>query len=170
VCHACMRHYLLIANQTLDTSTLRTWVLGEVAASRTRCHVHVVAPATRVGTAFTWTEGEARAAARQRLDNVLPWMRSLGVRAEGEVGDENPVLAAADALLERPYDEVVVSTLPAGVSRWLKADVIHRVRRIALVPVTHIEDLEAALPWRRLPVPGAAAVTLALVASALLAR
>jgi hypothetical protein len=165
-----MRHYLLIANQTLDTPTLRTWILGEVAASPTRCRFHVVAPATRVGNPFTWTEGEARAAARRRLDATLQWLRSLGVRADGKVGDENPVLAAADALLERPYDEIVVSTLPSAASRWLRADVVRRMRRIALVPVTHIEAPAEAPGRLRMPVPGAAAVTLALVASAFLAR
>lgn len=52
----------------------------------------------------------------------------------GVVGDPSPVLAVNDALIAaraagEPYDEVIVSTLPLGVSRWLHQDVLRRIAR-----------------------------------------
>jgi hypothetical protein len=36
------------------------------------------------------------------------------------------------------YDEVIVATLPTGVSRWMAADLPHRVERLTGARVTHI--------------------------------
>lgn len=86
-----------------------------------------------------WTEGEARATAKARLDLALSRFVDLGVHAEGEVGDANPMLAIEDALLERgPFDAVVLSTLPPGVSRWLRLDLPHRVESAFGLPVHHV--------------------------------
>lgn len=130
-------YYLLIANQTLDSPALQEWVAR--AAADADCRFHVVVPATRVEHRFTWTEGEGRAVARRRLDEALLQFSDLGVSVEGEVGDENPILAARDAMREWRYDAVVVSTLPPGASRWLRLDVVSRLRRETNVPVVHIE-------------------------------
>jgi hypothetical protein len=40
--------------------------------------------------------------------------------------------------LTGPYDEVIVSTLPVKVSKWLKLDLPHRVERGTGLPVTHV--------------------------------
>jgi hypothetical protein len=130
-------YYLLVANQTLDSPALRDWVAR--AANSGNCRFHVVVPATRVEHRFTWTEGEARAVARRRLDEALLDFSALGVSVEGEVGDENPILAVGDALRQWHYDAIVISTLPAGASRWLKLDVVSRLRRETTIPVIHVE-------------------------------
>jgi hypothetical protein len=130
-------YYLLIANQTLDSPALHEWMAR--AAGSGNCRFHVVVPATRVEHRFTWTEGEARALARRRLDDALLHFSALGVAVEGEVGDENPVLAATDAMRQWRYDAIVVSTLPSGASRWLKLDVVSRLRRETNLPVIHVE-------------------------------
>jgi hypothetical protein len=57
--------------------------------------------------------------ARSRLEFGLSILRKLGAHADGEVGDANPAKAIAEVLQRRRYDEVVLSTLPKGVSRWL---------------------------------------------------
>jgi hypothetical protein len=130
-------YYLLIANQTLDSPALHDWVARAVDSGN--CRFHVVVPASRVEHRFTWTEGEALALARRRLDDALLDFSALGVAVEGEVGDENPVLAAADAMRQWRYDAIVVSTLPSGASRWLKLDVVSRLRRETNLPVIHVE-------------------------------
>jgi cell pole-organizing protein PopZ len=85
-----------------------------------------------------WTEGESRAIATQRLERALARFRDLGAEAEGEVGDERPLQAIADAVRDRDFDEVILSTLPPGLSRWLRQDLPHRVERTFDLTVTHV--------------------------------
>src|SRR5689334_8369278 len=57
---------------------------------------------------------------------------------DGAVGDANPVLAIADLVRDREFDEILLSTLPPGPSRWLRQDLPHRVERRFGLPVTHV--------------------------------
>jgi hypothetical protein len=102
------------------------------------CEFHVVVPATKPVHMLTWTEGEARAIAQERLDRALEWFRSLGTEATGEIGDPHPLLAIRDAMIASEFDEIIFSTLPAGASRWLKQDMISRARRMFGLPVRHV--------------------------------
>jgi hypothetical protein len=61
-----------------------------------------------------------------------------GVPVQGVVGDPDPMVAVQDAWDPRRYDEVIVATLPTGVSRWMAADLPHRVERMTGARVTHI--------------------------------
>ena len=76
--------------------------------------------------------------ARSRLEFGLDILRGLGAHVDGVVGDANPAKAIAEVLQHRMYDEVVLSTLPKGVSRWLGLDIPHQVQRRFHVPVTVI--------------------------------
>jgi hypothetical protein len=129
-----MPSYLIVANQTLSSPTLMAEVRERARAADVR--FHVVVPATPIPHALTWDEAEARAAAQERLDDVLGRLRSLGAHAAGEVGCADPVAAAKDAIRDQEIDEVLLSTLPSGVSRWLGQDVPARLRRAVAVPVT----------------------------------
>ena len=80
-------------------------------------------------------EGEAHAAAQERLDAILVRLRELGAEASGEVGHRDPIVATQDALRGRSVDEVILSTLPAGISRWLGQDVPSRLKGSVMVPV-----------------------------------
>ena len=138
-----MRRYLVVANQTLGGEHLAEKVREYMAAGP--CVFHVVVPATPSHEHLTWTEGEARALAAERLERQLERFKELGAEADGEVGDQRPLQAIADALMHETYDEIVISTLPPGVSRWLKRDLVHRAERTFEVPVTHITgDAEPA--------------------------
>jgi len=55
------------------------------------------------------------------------------------VGDERPLDAMRDAMRRVPCDEIILSTLPSGASRWLKMDLVSRAERAFPVPVTHVE-------------------------------
>ena len=58
---------------------------------------------------------------------------------EGEVGDGNPMLAIEDALRDHgPFDEIVISTLPRGLSKWLRIDLPHRAEAAFGLRVTHV--------------------------------
>ena len=60
----------------------------------------------------------------------------------GKVGDPDPVAAVQDEVNFESYDEIVVSTLPGSISKWLKLDLPHRVERATGIPVTHVEARE----------------------------
>ena len=51
-------------------------------------------------------------------------------RAEGVVGDPDPAVAVQETWDPRNFDEVIVSTLPGSTSKWLQADLPHRVQQI----------------------------------------
>ena len=93
-------------------------------------------PLSPVGGRLTWDERASREVAQQRLDEVLTRLRSMGAEADGEVGDRDPVMAVKDAMRGREVEEVIVSTLPKGLSRWLGEDVPSRMRDSIRVPVT----------------------------------
>ena len=62
-------------------------------------------------------------------------LQKLGAEVDGEVGNANPAKAVQDALSRRQYDEIILSTLPSGVGRWMSQDLPHRVRRMFKGPV-----------------------------------
>ena len=129
-----MRSYLVVGNQTLASPELETAIRGVVASGPT--DFHVVVPVEPAQKGFTWDEGEARAAARDRLDAFIRKLESMGAEASGEIGARDPIEAVHDALRNHPADEIILSTLPPGISRWLGQDVPTRLRGSVLVPVT----------------------------------
>ena len=90
-------------------------------------------------------EAGARKRAQDRLDTLLRHLESSGAEATGEVGDEDPTAAISTAVKaaakqQRPFDEIVLSTLPAGMSKWLSLDLPTRVGRKFGLPVRHVES------------------------------
>jgi hypothetical protein len=66
-------------------------------------------------------------------------MREAGLEnVEGKVGDPDPVVAVMDMWDPMKFDEIIVSTLPTGSSRWLGLDLPHRLEKLTSVPVTHV--------------------------------
>ena len=125
-----MRRFLVVAHETLLAMPLSDEVKRRVDDCKGDCHIHVVVPMAHGMGA--WTEGQARAMAARQLEHGEARFKALGAtEVTGEVGDASPVLAVGDALIaaSEPYDEVIVSTLPPGRSRWLRQDVFHRLTR-----------------------------------------
>jgi hypothetical protein len=137
------RRILLVANQTAGGTELKREIRRRM--SEGPCVFTLVVPATPPQEHATWEEGEARDIARQRMESAVEEMRQMGADMSGVVGDASPVLAINDALIEQPCDEIILSTLPPGVSRWLKRDLPHRVeQRFGLPVTTVIGDRQAA--------------------------
>jgi hypothetical protein len=128
------RQILVVANQTACENALLELIKTRMTAGR--CRFTLLVPATPPHEHATWTEGEARSIARRRMDEALARFRAAGADAEGVVGDAQPMRAIDDAMIDQPYDEIILSTLPSGVSRWLKLDLPHRVEQHYDVPVT----------------------------------
>ncbi len=131
-----MRQYLVVANQTLGGEHLLEVILQRAATSPS--HFFLVVPATPPSEHLTWTEGEARSIAKRRLQGALSRFRELDLDVDGEVGDPSPLEAVRDALQAGRYDEIILSTLPPGLSRWLRLDLPHRVERAFALPVVHV--------------------------------
>jgi hypothetical protein len=129
--------YLVVANQTLNSSHLLQAVLTLVGDGPAR--VQLLVPATPARDQLTWTEGEARSIAERRLQRALELYRCLPGTVEGQVGDANPLQAVRDQLdAGRHFDLIVVSTLPRGLSRWLRQDLARRIHRSCGLPVQHV--------------------------------
>jgi nucleotide-binding universal stress UspA family protein len=133
-----MRSYLIVANQTLTSESLREAITARLAKGPLQAHV--VVPMSTGSWRHNWDEQEIRADAQTRLDETLERLKEMGVEADGEVGDRDPVNAVRDALRRREVDEVIVSTLPRGISRWLGEDVPSRLRDSCRVPVTVVSE------------------------------
>ena len=63
-----------------------------------------------------------------------------GASPTGEVGDADPISAIAAVLARSDFDEILLSTLPASVSRWLRMDLPARVARRWGAKVVHVAD------------------------------
>ncbi|MBW3578092.1 MAG: hypothetical protein KY462_10215 [Actinobacteria bacterium] len=131
-----MRRFLIVANQTLGGDHIIDEMQRRIAEGP--CAFYVVVPATLPQDHLVATDGQARALARARLDRALERFSRLDADVTGEVGDERPLDAIVDALLGDHYDGIILSTLPAGLSRWLWMDLPSRVERQFDLPVTHI--------------------------------
>src|SRR3954447_18762099 len=128
--------YLIVGNQTLAGDAWRAAVLERARAGP--ASFHVIVPATPTRDHLMWSEGEASTVAQQRLADALGWMHDADVTATGDVGDPSPALAVADALLHEEFDEILVSTLPAGPSKWIRQDLPRRIARRPATPGTHV--------------------------------
>ena len=131
-----MQRYLVVANQTLGAETPANR-LRELARHGPTSF-YLVVPATPPRD-HLWTEGEARATARASLDAAMARFSGLDAGLEGEVGDGNPMLAIGDAVRDHgPFDGIVISTFPKGLSRWLKVDLPHRAEAAYGIRVEHV--------------------------------
>lgn len=131
-----MRHYLVIANRTLGGTPLTSYVHRLIEQGDSQ--FMVIVPATAAQDQWATTEKDEVEQAQARLDATLKIIRDMGAQAQGRVTDPHPVAAAMDALREGNYDEIILSTLPAGVSRWLGLDLPSRLERATEVPITHL--------------------------------
>lgn len=89
-------------------------------------------------------EGHHAARARARMAQVVDRVVSEGLIAAGMIGDPDPYTATMNALQFFRVDDIVISTLPATRSGWLRADLIERVRKVTNKPVEHIEAADRA--------------------------
>src|SRR5215204_717522 len=91
---------------------------------------------------------------RDRLDAALERMREAGLEnVEGSVGDPDPVVAVMDVWDPMKFDDIVVSTLPTGSSRWMGLDLPHRLEKLTSVPVRHVVSQPPAPKVHTEPVP-----------------
>jgi hypothetical protein len=135
---------LVLANVTATSDELLAALKRRT--DRSECGFLLLVPATGGGSA-------GREAARNELDRAVTRMRDEGFDIEGTIGDPDPMVAVHDVWDPRRFDEIVISTLPTGASRWLALDLPHRVEKMTGVQVEHVVAAEPRPPARVEPVP-----------------
>jgi GABA permease len=131
-----MHRCLVVANQTLPSRRLLRELKRRVDAEP--CEFHLLVPAEDPNFHAFWTAGEADAIAQERLDTALARLRLEGIAATGTVGGTDPVDGVAKVLADDEFDEIIVSTLPPGLSSWMHRDLPGRIERRVGVAVRHV--------------------------------
>lgn len=151
-----VRRVLVVANRTTASPELGA-ALRRLAGTGAR--LHVVVPATvpgrslhalaapgdpmaglpTVAVELSVSPEIIRREAQQRLEALLAELHRDGIDATGEVGPSDPLAAIEGALADHPADELLISTLPSGLSKWLSRDLPSRAARRFGLPVTHVE-------------------------------
>jgi GABA permease len=127
---------LVVSNQTVGGDALHELIARRSALQPTQ--VVVVAPTlnARVGH-WVSDEDDARAAGAH-LNRALSRLEEAGVRADGWLGDADPLQAIDDALRVFPADALIIATLPEPQSAWLAHGLVQRARAAFDVPITHL--------------------------------
>jgi GABA permease len=89
--------------------------------------------AENTGPVYLWDA--TLEAAHRRLDTMLAALRSVGLHADGETGDERPMHALADAVERFRPDQLVIVE---DRSTWLRLQLAKRVRSAYAIPVTQV--------------------------------
>lgn len=146
-----MRKILVVANQTATNQHLLDAIKGR--AAKEECSFTLLVPSVpaksstmtgmlsasvNIPQSSGGDEGEEYRVAQHRLDSAIESFRQAGIRVDGNVGDPDPIKAIGAYLRYREFDEIIVSTLPRGISRWLHQDLPHKIERKFHLPVAVI--------------------------------
>ncbi len=128
---------LVVAHRTAATPALLRAVRER--AARGPCAFTLLVPNIAHGLhRIVDAEDQDDDAAQSVLALALPLLdEAAGGHVEGMVGDPEPLNAVQDAVNLQGFDEIIVSTLPARVSRWLRLDLPSKIGGLGL-PVTTI--------------------------------
>lgn len=151
-----VRRYLIVANRTLANTKLTDFITTH---ADNQAEFHVIVPQTApsvlhadpatglIGPGAHTLVAESRAAAREEGEHRLATFREalgdMGHQVTGEVILGDPTTAARTVMARSSFDEVIISTLPAGASRWLKLDLPSRLQRVCNLPVTTLVQHES---------------------------
>jgi hypothetical protein len=123
---------LIVANRTASTPRLIEAVRRR--AEDSPCEFALLVPDVTDRKAADWT-----------LETALRLLRPAArARVEGLVGGPDPFESVKEAVRDGNFDEIIISTLPRRVSKWLRRDLIRRVEGLG-VPVTAIVPVAAGI-------------------------
>ncbi|MDX6659759.1 MAG: hypothetical protein QOJ55_581, partial [Solirubrobacteraceae bacterium] len=121
---------LVVANRTVGGQELVEKLKAKAAENGD--HLFIVVVPQEGG------HGHHAGEARQRLSTVLENLREEGLLVAGMIGDPDPYTAAMNALERFRVTDVIISTLPAEKSGWLRANLPERIADAARIPVDHV--------------------------------
>lgn len=137
-----MGRYLVIAHQTADSFELNE-ALRKRAQQDPEARFTLLVPITYAGFLVYPEEGDdLRVVARaRRVGQNAAWsLNEAGVNVDRViVGDELPMIALEEELQDNSdYREIIFSTLPETLSRWLRMDQIRQAEARFGLPVSHV--------------------------------
>jgi hypothetical protein len=122
---------LVVANRTASTPELLA-ALRERAGDDPQRHLFIGVVPQEGG------EGVDAQRAGARLAQLVDRMRAESLFAAGMIGPPDPFVATMNGVQFFRVDDVIISTLPATRSGWLRADLVERVRKASGKPVEHV--------------------------------
>jgi hypothetical protein len=133
---------LIVANRTAATEPLLEAVRRRAQEGPARFHLLV--PATPRGLhRVVDPEDAGREEAERQLEIALEYLgEAAGSQITGHVGSADPMAAIADVMNDRRVHEIILSTLPRRLSRWMHLDLPSKLGGMH-VPVTHVEGVRA---------------------------
>ena len=135
---------LVVANRTAESPELRDAL--KQRSDESDCEFTLLVPATPHGLA--WASGSDADSGGDEAEGhrtaFLEELREQGMNVkDAKVGDGDPLAAVQDECNFAKYDEIIVSTLPLHLSKWLKVDLPHKVGHATGLPVRHVVASEA---------------------------
>ncbi len=132
---------LVVAHQTAANDALLDAVRRRAEQSPARFHLVVPRRPHGMHKVVDPVEAGDREAQVVLADALPKLADAAGGEVTGSVGDPEPLMAIHDAVNLGHYDEIIISTLPLGISRWLKLDLVSKTKALGL-PVTHVTAKE----------------------------
>ena len=135
---------LVVANRTAGSPELLEALKARAAQGPAKFHLLV--PSTPHGVTWAADMHAGGEEAEAHVHAAVERLRAEGLDVdEGKVGDPDPVAAVEDAVNFKEFDEIIVSTLPKHLSKWLRLDLPHKVEGLTTKPVTHVTATETKI-------------------------
>jgi hypothetical protein len=128
---------LVVANQTAESEELLAAL--KARADQGPVEFTVLIPATPHGVAWAADMFAGEEEAAEHRDAMIQRLRSIGLDVrDAKVGDPDALAAIQDEVNFNRYDELIVSTLPLKISKWLRIDLPRKAEAATGLPVLHV--------------------------------
>jgi hypothetical protein len=137
---------LVVANRTAESPELL--IALQARAAHGPCEFTLLVPATGHGIAWAADPHAGEEEAEEHRRGFVEELRETGLDVvDAKVGDPDPLAATTDECYRHGYDELIISTLPLRLSKWLKLDLPRKARAATGLPVTHVvaQEVKAAV-------------------------
>lgn len=132
---------LVVANRTAESPELLEALRHRNADGD--CEFTLLVPSTPQGLAWAADMHSGEDNAEDHRQAFLDELREEGLNVnDAKVGDADPLAAIQDECNFADYDEIIVSTLPLHISKWLHLDLPHKAGHATGLPVTHVVGSE----------------------------
>jgi hypothetical protein len=137
-----MASVLVVANRTAESPELLDALRQRVVQGP--CEFTLLVPSTPHGIAWAADMHAGGEEAEHHRQAFVDELREEGLNVvEAKVGDPDALAAIQDECNFHEYDELIVSTLPLKISKWLHIDLPRKAGAATGLPVTHVVGSES---------------------------